>query len=321
VSIAARALPNTQDERQPLSVAVLVPCYNEELTIVDVVNQFRAALPHAKIYVYDNNSSDTTYKLAQSLGVEVRKEARQGKGHVVRRMFADIDADIYILVDGDATYDASSAPLLIDHLVTNRLDFVNAARVPSSKAAYRPAHELGNRLLTGAVRAVFGRDFSDMLSGYKVFSRRYVASFPAMSRGFEIETEFTIHALELQMPCGELSTVYKERPEGSTSKLRTVRDGFRISTFILKLLKDERPLLFFGGLGVLAIIVAAVLGVSVLAEFFETGLVPRLPTAILSAALINFGSLLIVTGFILDLITKARQEVKRLAYISVRPPA
>jgi hypothetical protein len=249
-------------------------------------------------------------------GAIVRREARQGKGHVVRRMFADVDSDIYVLADGDATYDASAAPEMVELMMSSRLDFVNGARVAITEGAYRPAHRLGNRLLTGVVRSAFGRDFSDMLSGYKVFSRRYVRSFPVMARGFEIETEFTIHALELQMPCAEVSTKYTERPSGSVSKLKTLPDGVKILVFLLRLTKDERPLAFFGSAGLLIILVAVLLGAPVVVEFWETGLVPRLPTAVLSAGMVNVGVLSIAVGLLLDLVTKARREVKRLAYLT-----
>lgn len=299
-------------------IAVLIPCYNEENTVAQVVGDFRAALPDAVVYVYDNNSSDRTAEVAAASGAQVRSEPRQGKGHVVRRMFAEIDADAYVLVDGDSTYDASAAGVLVRELLDNRLDLVNAARVTERKtSAYRPGHALGNRMLTGAVRLVFGRDFRDMLSGYKVFSRRFVRSFPAMSRGFEIETEFTIHALELQMPCAELPAVYRERPVGSTSKLNTFRDGFRILLFIVRLCKDERPLLFFGLLGVLSILLGLALGIPVVMEFLQTGLVPKLPSAVLAAALANLGVLLIIAGLILDLVTRARREIRRLAYLAI----
>lgn len=299
-------------------IAVLIPCYNEENTVAQVVGDFRAALPDAVVYVYDNNSSDRTAEIAAASGAQVRSEPRQGKGHVVRRMFAEIDADAYVLVDGDSTYDASAARALVRELLDNRLDLVNAARVTERKTgAYRPGHVLGNRMLTGAVRLVFGRDFRDMLSGYKVFSRRFVRSFPGMSRGFEIETEFTIHALELQMPCAELPAAYRERPVGSTSKLNTFRDGFRILLFIVRLCKDERPLLFFGLLGVLSILLGLALGVPVVMEFLQTGLVPKLPSAVLAAALANLGVLLIIAGLILDLVTRARREIRRLAYLAI----
>jgi glycosyltransferase involved in cell wall biosynthesis len=307
-------------ERYKPRVAVLIPCFNEEATVATVIKDFHAALPGAEIYVFDNNSTDGTVEVAQRCGAIVRRETRQGKGHVVRRMFADVEADVYIMTDGDATYDAAAAPAMVGLMLERRLDFINGARVAASRDAYRPTHRFGNRLLTGAVRMIFGRDFSDMLSGYKVFSRRYVTSFPAMARGFEIETEFTIHALELQMPCAEMPTNYRERPAGSASKLRTIPDGVRILLFILKLVKDERPLMFFGSLAAASVLLALVLGTPILVEYWRTGLVPRLPTAVLSASLINLGALLLVCGLVLDTVTKARRELKRLAYIAARDP-
>jgi glycosyltransferase involved in cell wall biosynthesis len=312
---AAEATSLQSDAPLPVAIAVLIPCYNEAPTIAGVISSFRTALPTATIYVFDNNSSDRTAEIARDSGAIVRRETRQGKGHVVRRMFADVDSDVYVLVDGDGTYDASAAPSMVRLMVSDRLDFINGARLAVTECAYPPAHRLGNRLLTGVVRSAFGRDFTDMLSGYKIFSRRYVESFPAVSRGFEIETEFVVHALELQMPCAEVSTKYAERPAGSVSKLKTLPDGFRILVFILRLTKDEKPLAFFGSAGLLIILIAVVLGAPVVVEFWETGLVPRLPTAVLSASMINVGVLSIAVGLLLDLVTKARREVKRLAYL------
>lgn len=300
-----------------LRVAVLIPCYNEELTVAAVVHGFRAALPDARIYVYDNNSTDATIAKAREAGAIVRLERRQGKGQVVRRMFADIDADLYLLVDGDDTYDASVAPAVVEQIAQGGLDFVNVARVSTATEAYRPGHRLGNRVLTQIVRAIFGRECSDMLSGYKGLSRRFVKSFPAMSSGFETETELTVHALELRMPMGEFTADYKERPTGSTSKLRTYRDGWRILMLISRLVRDERPLRFFGLLGLGIVLLGVVLGVPIVGTFFETGLVPRLPTAVLSVGLVVLGWLSIFAGVILDMMTKTRHELKRLAYLSV----
>lgn len=254
-------------------IAVLLPCYNEAVTIAKVVADFQMSLPGAAVYVYDNNSSDGTGAIARAAGAVVRAEKRQGKGNVIRRMFADIDADIYVLADGDGTYSALFAPMLIDALISDELDFVNGSRVSTLSGAYRPGHQFGNRLLSGIVRWIFGPQFSDMLSGYKVLSRRFVKSFPAMSSGFETETELAVHALELRMPCAELPTPYSERPEGSVSKLNTVRDGARIMLMIVKLIKEERPLMFFGLFGLLFFTIATVLMVPVLMTFFETGLV------------------------------------------------
>ena len=298
-------------------VAVLIPCYNEALTIRGVVEDFRRALPESAIYVYDNNSRDATLQVARDAGAVVRSEGRQGKGNVVRRMFSDIDADCYVMVDGDDTYDARAAAKGVSLVADEGFDFVNIARVTTITEAYRPGHKLGNAILTGIVRGFFGRQTSDMLSGYKVLSRRFVKSFPAMSRGFETETELTVHALEMRMPMTELSAPYKERPEGSTSKLRTFRDGWRILMLISRLVKDERPLAFFASLGGLFAMAGLVLGLQVVAEYLVTGLVLRMPTAVLSVGFIVVAALSIFAGLILDVVTKARQELKRLAYLSI----
>ncbi|MBO9170910.1 glycosyltransferase [Rhizobium sp. L245/93] len=298
-------------------IAVLLPCYNEAVTIAKVVADFQMSLPGAAVYVCDNNSSDGTGAIARAAGAVVRVEKRQGKGNVIRRMFADIDADIYVLADGDGTYSALFAPMLIDALISDELDFVNGSRVSTLSGAYRPGHQFGNRLLSGIVRWIFGPQFSDMLSGYKVLSRRFVKSFPAMSSGFETETELAVHALELRMPCAELPTPYSERPEGSVSKLNTVRDGARILLMIVKLIKEERPLMFFGLFGLLFFTIATVLMVPVLMTYLETGLVPRLPTAVLSLGMVLLGFLSIFTALILDMTTRARREIKRLIYLSV----
>jgi glycosyltransferase involved in cell wall biosynthesis len=304
-------------ENRPIAIAVLVPCYNEEITIEKVVADFRAALPEATVYVYDNNSRDRTVEVARKAGAVVRKEPRQGKGNVVRRMFADVEADVYVLVDGDDTYDAAASRMLVDQLVEERLDFINAMRVSSAKDAYRAGHRFGNWLLTGLVRQIFGRQFNDMLSGYKFLSRRFVKSFPAMSSGFETETELAVHALELRMPCTEVATVYKERPPGSVSKLRTYSDGAHIMMLIARLVKDERPLHFFGLSGVLSMVIAVFLSIPLLVTYLETGLVPRVPTAILSVALVIVGVLSMFAGLILDMTTKTRREMKRLIYLSL----
>lgn len=298
-------------------IAILVPCYNEALTISSVVTGFLAALPDATVYVYDNNSKDDTVRIAREAGAIVRGETRQGKGNVVRRMFADIDADIYVLVDGDDTYDASAAPALVQRLIEEDLDFVNGRRLSTAAEAYRPGHQLGNYVLTKLVRLIFGRQFKDMLSGYKILSRRFVKSFPALSSGFETETELAVHALELRMPAAEVKTFYKERPAGSVSKLRTFRDGARILLLISRLLKDERPLQFFGLLGLAMLLFGFVLGIPLIVTFLETGLVPRLPTAILSIGCIIVGLLSFFAGLILDVVTRTRQEMKRLVYLSI----
>lgn len=298
-------------------IAVLVPCYNEEVAIGAVVRDFRAALPSATVYVYDNNSRDNTMGEAAKAGAQVRREPLQGKGNVVRRMFADIEADVYVLVDGDDTYDASAAPDLIRLLEDESLDMVNGARVTDIKKAYRPGHVLGNRMLTGMVQSIFGKRIGDLLSGYRVFSRRFVKSFPALSSGFEIETELTVHALELRMPISEVPTRYKDRPEGSTSKLRTFHDGFRILKTIAILLKEERPLHFFSGLFGLLFLLSLVLIWPVVSEYLATGLVPRFPTAILATGtmLLAFHSLF--SGLVLDTVTHGRREMKRMAYLAI----
>ena len=302
-------------------VAVLVPCYNEEASIGKVVADFRAALPDAEIYVYDNNSTDRTAEVAAAAGTTVRHERHQGKGRVVRRMFTDIDADVYVMVDGDATYDAPSAPAMIDLLVRDRLDMVVAIRVDREQAAYRPGHRFGNKLLTGFVAMVFGETFTDMLSGYRVFTRRFVKSFPALSGGFEIETELTVHALELELPVGEFRTPYFSRPQGSASKLNTWRDGYRILRMILKLYRAERPLPLFGGIGMALGIASIGFAIPIFVTFIQEGVVPRLPTAVLATGLMLLAFLLIASGLILDTVTRGRRELKLLSYLAQRAPA
>jgi glycosyltransferase involved in cell wall biosynthesis len=296
-------------------VAVLIPCYNEALTVAATVAGFQASLPEAAIYVYDNNSSDGTAEIAREAGAIVRRETRQGKGSVVRRMFADIDADIYVMVDGDATYDASAAPALLREIRSGPYDMVNCARVAESAGAYRAGHAWGNKMLTGLVQYIFGSATTDMLSGYKAFSRRYVKSFPGMSHGFEIETELMVHALELKMPLSEITTVYNERPTGSESKLRTYHDGFRILRLIGFLVKEQRPLAFFSVVAGILALLSAIVGASVVVEFIETGLVPRLPTAVLAVGMMLSALLSLSCGFILDTVTRGRLEAKRLAYL------
>lgn len=277
-------------------------------------------MPSAKIYVYDNNSQDDTAAIAAAAGANVRREARQGKGNVVRRMFADIDADVYILVDGDGTYEAAAPPALIERLFKENLDFVNAARIPTDEGSYPAGHRFGNWMLSRLVRWIFGRQFSDMLSGYKALSRRFVKSFPAMSTGFETETELAVHALELRMPCAELQAAYKRRPEGSESKLRTYRDGVKILMLVARLVKDERPLQFFALTSLLLFVIAGILIAPVLVTFVKTGLVPRFPTAILALGLVIVGTLSFFAGLILEMITRTRQELKRLLYLSLSGP-
>jgi glycosyltransferase involved in cell wall biosynthesis len=301
-------------------VAVLIPCFNEAAAVATVVTDFRAALPQAAIYVYDNNSTDRTVEVARAAGALVREESHQGKGHVVRRMFSDVDADVYVLVDGDATYDAPSARVLIARLVEDRLDMVVAARVQQDAAAYRRGHRAGNRLLTGFVASVFGARFTDILSGYRVFSRRFVKSFPVLSRGFEIETELTVHALELDLPVAEIETPYYARPDGSESKLSTWRDGFRILRKIASLYRSERPLGFFGAVGAFLAIVSIGFAIPVFVTYMRTGTVPRLPTAILSTGLMVLACMAAVAGVVLDTVSKGRREMKLLAYLGQRAP-
>jgi glycosyltransferase involved in cell wall biosynthesis len=302
------------------SVAVLVPCYNEEVAIGQVVADFRAALPDAIVYVYDNRSTDKTSEVARAAGAVVRKELRPGKGNVVRRMFQDIEADIYVMVDGDDTYQASVAPALIAKLVEDNLDMVVGKRVETHQEAYRPGHRLGNRVLTGLVRRLFGRSIEDMLSGYRVFSRRFVKSFPSSAREFEIETELTVHALQMRMAIAEVDTDYKERPPGSVSKLRTFRDGWRILLTIMNLMRNERPLLFFSLIGTFLVAVAIALGIPLFLEYERTGLVPRLPTAVLCTGLTLTAVVSAATGLILDTVCHVRRETKRLAFLQHAAP-
>jgi glycosyltransferase involved in cell wall biosynthesis len=303
----------------PVRVAVLIPCFNEEAAIARVVGDFRAVLPGAAIHVYDNNSTDRTAEVARAAGAFVGFEPAQGKGHVVRRMFADIDADVYVMVDGDATYDAASAPALVDLLLRRQLDMVVGCRVETGAEAYRRGHRFGNHLLTSAVRLLFGQRFTDILSGYRIFSRRFVKSFPALSRGFEIETELTVHALELSMPVAELATPYGARPEGSASKLRTYADGFRILRLIASLYRNEKPLQFFSVLSTLLALAAIGLSVPIFLTYFRTGLVPRFPTAILTTGMMVISALGFTCGLILDTVTRGRKELKRLAYLAIPP--
>jgi glycosyltransferase involved in cell wall biosynthesis len=308
------------DEAQRHRIAVLLPCYNEEAAIAATVAGFRASLPDAIIYVYDNNSSDKTVEVAAKAGAIVRTEKMQGKGHVVRRMFADVEADIYVMADGDATYDASAAPALVQKLLDEQLDMVVGARKSEVDEAYRRGHALGNKLFTGLLSSLFGRSFSDIFSGYRVFSRRFAKSFPALSRGFETETEISVHALELVMPVGEVVTAYGARPEGSTSKLSTYRDGWRILKTILHLYRIERPVLFYGSfslfLGALAIVLAVPLAIT----YLDTGLVPRFPTAILATGLMILAFIAFFTGLILDTVVRGRREMRRLHYLSFPAP-
>lgn len=305
--------------KQP-RIAVLLPCFNEELSIGATVAGFRKALPDAKVYVYDNNSADRTSAIAASEGAIVRTEGQQGKGHVVRRMFADVDADIYIMADGDLTYDPAAAPAMVEMLAGDMLDMVVGTRRHEEKAAYRGGHVMGNRLFTGLLAQLFGRSFSDIFSGYRAFSRRFVKSFPVLSQGFEIETEMSVHALELRMPVGEIETAYGARPEGSASKLSTVRDGWRIFRTIVTLYRIERPVLFYGLTGALLLLAAILLAVPLVMTYIETGLVPRVPTAILVTGMTIVAVLCFFAGLILDTVTRGRREMRRLAYLSQPAP-
>lgn len=299
------------------SISVLIPSYNEEAGIENVIEGFRHAISSAEIFVYDNNSSDRTAEKAEKMGAIVRQEFRQGKGYVVRRMFADIDSDVYILVDGDDTYDPKIAQTLVEILIANGLDMINCARVPTTTTAYRPGHKFGNSLLSGIVKVMFGSQFQDMLSGYRVFSHRFVKSFPVMATGFEIETELTIHALALEMPSMEIPCNFQNRLEGSESKLHTFSDGFRILITICNLLRQERPLAVFSTASLILFVSSLILGYPIIDTYLETGLVPRLPTAVLAMGLALGGLLSMACGLILDTVTRGRQEAKRLAYLSI----
>ncbi len=301
----------------PPRVAVLIPCYNEEVAIPRVVADFRAALPDAAIHVYDNNSKDGTAAAARAAGALVARETLQGKGHVIRRAFADVEADVYVMVDGDDTYDAAAAPSMVAMLLADRLDMVTGTRVTDIQAAYRPGHRLGNRVLTGLVRRLFGDRITDMLSGYRVFSRRFVKSFPALAAGFETETEFTVHALALKMPVGEMNVAYRDRPAGSVSKLNTYRDGLRILRTIVMLVKEGRPFAFFASCAAVLAAAALLLALPVVKDWFETGLVPRLPTAVLATGLMLSAFLSLTCGLILDSVARGRIEMKRLAYLAI----
>ncbi len=308
------------DHSTGLRIAVLLPCFNEEAAIAQTVAGFRASLPDATIYVYDNNSSDRTRELAAEAGAIVRTERMQGKGHVVRRMFADVEADVYVMADGDSTYDSAAAPELVRRLVEEQLDMVVGARKSEVEEAYRRGHRLGNKMFTGLLASLFGRTFSDIFSGYRVFSRRFAKSFPALARGFETETEISVHALELAMPVAEVVTAYGARPEGSASKLSTYRDGWRIMKTILHLFRIERPVLFYGSFSLFLVTLAVVLAVPLVVTYVQTGLVPRFPTAILATGLVIVAALSFMCGLILDTVVRGRREVRRLHYLSLPAP-
>jgi glycosyltransferase involved in cell wall biosynthesis len=301
-------------------IAVIIPCYNEEAAIGKTVRDFKAALPKADVYVYDNNSKDQTIARAREAGAIVRSEPHKGKGNVVRRMFADVEADIYVLVDGDDTYDASIAPTLVRALVDDGLDIVSGRRIAVAQEAYRAGHVLGNKLLTGLTAMMFNAKLGDLLTGYRVMSRRFVKSFPFTAEGFGIETELIVHAVRLMMPMAEIDTRYKERPAGSVSKLNTYRDGFRILFTITSLVREERPLVFFSILFGLLLIVSLILGTPVVLEYLRTGLVPRIPTAVLATGLMVLAFLSLASGLILDTVTRGRWDLKRIAYLSIKSP-
>ena len=307
-------------QQQQPRIAVLLPCYNEEAAIAATVAGFREALPGATVYVYDNNSRDRTREVAAKAGAIVRTERLQGKGHVVMRMFADIDADVYVMADGDLTYDPKAAPAMVDMLITEQLDMIVGTRKHSEKEAYRGGHVLGNKIFTGLLSGLFGRSFSDIFSGYRVFSRRFVKSFPVISSGFEIETEISVHALELKMPVGEVETVYAARPEGSQSKLSTYSDGWRILRTIATLYRVERPKLYYGAIGAFLVALAVILAIPLVVTYVNTGLVPRFPTAILVTGIIIIAVLCFFAGLILDTVTRGRRELRRIAYLSQGAP-
>jgi glycosyltransferase involved in cell wall biosynthesis len=313
-------LSGRPDLPEGVRIAVLLPCYNEAAAIGRTVQEFAQALPGARIYVFDNNSSDGSEAAAIAAGATVRRVRQQGKGHVVRRMFADVDADIYVMADGDATYEAAAAPALIAAMLDDNLDMVVGARKSEVEAAYRRGHRLGNLLLTGLLKQLFGRSFTDILSGYRVFSRRFVKSFPVLSAGFEIETEMSVHALELSMPVSEIVTAYGARPEGSVSKLSTFGDGWRILRMMIQLYRMERPLWFFGALAALIALAGFILGIPVVKTYLQTGLVPRFPTVIAIVGMGLLAALCFLNGLILDTVTRGRQEMKRLAYLAHPAP-
>lgn len=316
MSLLSRQDSNRSENPDEFQIAVLVPCYNEAVSIETVIKDFQAALPSAIVYVYDNNSIDDTITIARRSGAVVRSVKRQGKGNVVRRMFADIEADVYVLVDGDGTYHAPSATTMVKCLLDDELDMVVGCRETKERDAYRRGHRFGNHMLTSCVARIFGREFTDLLSGYRVFSKRFVKSFPAQAEGFETETELAVHALELRMPTAEVTTPYASRPEGSISKLNTYRDGLRILITIVRLFNAERPLVFFSLTSLVLVLLALVLAAPLFVTYLNTGLVPRLPTAVLVTGLMLMAVVSFSCGIILDTVTRGRQEIKRLAYLS-----
>ncbi len=312
---ADRALPKAVD------IAVILPCYNEVAAIADVIGAFRKILPEAVVYVYDNNSSDETAAVAHAAGATVRREPLQGKGNVVRRAFSDVEADVYVMADGDGTYDAARAREMVDQLMRDKLDMIVGIRHGDDPAAYRRGHRTGNRMFNGVVALLFGDRFSDIFSGYRVFSRRFVKSFPALSAGFEIETELTVHAIQLRMPVAEVATAYGGRVEGSASKLNTYRDGLKILRNIVLFTQHYRPLLFYGVIGGVLAAISLVFGYPVIREYFETGLVPRLPSAVLATGIMLTASVSLAIGLILHTISRGQLEVKRLLYLNYPHPS
>lgn len=311
---------NTDELTRPADVAILIPCHNEAAAIGTVVRTFARLFPAARIYVYDNNSSDDTVQEALAAGAIVRRERMQGKGNVIRRMFADIDADVYVMVDGDATYDASAAVAMVQRLLESGLDMVNGYRYTDDVAAYRRGHELGNRILNRIVSTIFGHRIRDMLSGLKVFSRRFVKSFPCIATGFEIETEMTVHALELAMTIDELPVAFHSRVPGSSSKLHTARDGARIAWLIFRLLRAERPMIVFGSAFTVLAVTSSLLGLKIYREWRATGLVLRIPTAVLTTGMMLLAFLSAACGLILETVTLGRREAKRMQYLATPPP-
>ena len=304
-------------------IALIVPCFNEELSITDVVKGFKEAIPEISVYVFDNNSNDETRLVSEKAGAIVVSVPLRGKGNVVRRMFADVEADIYIMVDGDATYDPSTAKVLVNKLLDDRLDMVVGCRLIEQGGLggeYRWGHQFGNFILTQSVMKIFRGSFTDMLSGYRVFTRRYIKSFPALSQGFEIETELTVHALELRIPFGEVAINYGARQDGSVSKLSTYIDGIRILSTIIKLFISEKPFSFFGLTSTILAVVSILLFTPILIEFMHTGLVPRVPTLLLSISLMLSAILSFMCGLILNNVTRGRREMKRLAYLAIPAP-
>ena len=301
-----------------LRIAAIVPCHNEEITVAKVVTDLRAAVPGMTVYVYDNNSTDDTVQEALAAGAMVRHEYFKGKGNVIRRAFSDIEADVYVTIDGDDTYEADDLPAMISLLLEGPYDHVLGVRQDTQEtSSYRPGHESGNQMFNRLTSRLFNSHVSDMLSGYRVFSRRFVKSFPAISKRFEIETELTVHMMALRLPCAEHPVGFRDRPDGSESKLSTFGDGFRILGLIAQLVQHERPRLYYGTLTILFALLSLTLGVPVIFEFFGTGLVPRFPTAFLAATLMVLAFLLGTVGLVIDGIRRARRETARLHYLSL----